>query len=79
MARAIRAKRPGLPVLLATGYSDAMRDVHGEFPMLRKPYQLGELSRAFAMLAAPKTDRARADVTRLSRGRGTTTSRRTDR
>ena len=79
LARAIREKRPGLPVLLATGYSDAMRDVHGEFPMLRKPYQLGELSRAFAMLAAPKTDRARADVTQLSRGRKTTTSRRTDR
>ena len=52
LARAIREKRPGLPVLLATGYSDALRDVSGEFPVLRKPYQIGELSRAFSTLMA---------------------------
>jgi DNA-binding NtrC family response regulator len=50
LARAIRQKHPGLPVLLATGYSDAARSVNSEFPILHKPYQIGDLSRALAGL-----------------------------
>ena len=69
LARAIREKHPGLPVLLATGYSDALRDVNGEFPILRKPYQIGELSRALSTLMAPETGRGGADRTPSARRR----------
>jgi len=50
LARIIRERHPQLPILLATGYSDA---AHGatDFPILRKPYQMHELSRALAGLA----------------------------
>jgi hypothetical protein len=50
-------------VLVTTGYSDALRDASGEFPVLRKPYQIGELSRAFATLMAPETDGAGKKLT----------------
>ena len=78
LARAIREKHPGLPVLVTTGYSDALRDVSGEFPVLRKPYQIGELSRAFATLMTAKTDLAGEDRTRSGPVRATTTSSRSD-
>jgi PAS domain S-box-containing protein len=48
LARAIRAKRPALPILLTTGYSEAARNGGADFPILRKPYQMPELSRALA-------------------------------
>ena len=46
LARHLKRKHPALPVVLATGYSDAARESGVEFPLLRKPYQLHELSRA---------------------------------
>jgi PAS domain S-box-containing protein len=52
LARAIKQKHPALPILLATGYSDALQNVRGDFPILRKPYQLHELSRALSRLSA---------------------------
>jgi CheY-like chemotaxis protein len=78
LARAIGEKRPGLPVLVTTGYSDALRDVSREFPVLRKPYQIGELCRAFSTLMAAKTDLAGEDRTRSGPVRATTTSSRSD-
>jgi PAS domain S-box-containing protein len=50
LARAIKQKHPGLPILLATGYSDADKTARADFPILRKPYQIHELSRALAEL-----------------------------
>jgi len=50
LARRLREIRPDLPVLLATGYSDAAADVRGEFPILRKPYEIHQLSKAIATL-----------------------------
>lgn len=50
LARAIRHQRPDLPVLLATGYSDAAREAMAKFPMIRKPYELQDLSRALTAL-----------------------------
>jgi CheY-like chemotaxis protein len=44
LERAIRKKKPDLPVLLTTGYSDSAREVRTDFPVLKKPYQLHELS-----------------------------------
>jgi CheY-like chemotaxis protein len=50
LARHLRRTRPELPVLLATGYSNAAADVRGDFPILRKPYEIHQLSKAIASL-----------------------------
>ncbi|GLR84715.1 hybrid sensor histidine kinase/response regulator [Bradyrhizobium iriomotense] len=50
LAHRLRQIRPELPILLATGYSDAAADVRGNFPILRKPYEIHELSDAIAKL-----------------------------
>jgi PAS domain S-box-containing protein len=50
LAHRLRELRPELPVLLATGYSDVAADLRGDFPILRKPYEIHELSEAIAKL-----------------------------
>jgi PAS domain S-box-containing protein len=50
LARRLRQMRPELPILLATGYSDAAAGVRGDFPILRKPYEIHQLSQAIAQL-----------------------------
>ena len=50
LAHHLRRTRPELPVLLATGYSNAAADVRGDFPILRKPYEIHQLSKAIASL-----------------------------
>jgi DNA-binding LytR/AlgR family response regulator len=52
LAHAIRLKRPGLPILLATGYSDAALSAGAQFPTLRKPYEIHDLSKALATLSS---------------------------
>jgi PAS domain S-box-containing protein len=51
LARAIKQKHPGLPILLATGYSEAAQNARSDFSILRKPYRLHELSRALSELS----------------------------
>jgi PAS domain S-box-containing protein len=51
LALRLREIRPELPVLLATGYSDAAANVRGVFPILRKPYEIHQLSQAISKLA----------------------------
>jgi PAS domain S-box-containing protein len=53
LAQAIRVLRPGLPVVLCTGYSDealqhelAGQGLEPDWPLLRKPYRRAELARA---------------------------------
>jgi PAS domain S-box-containing protein len=50
LARHLKTMRPQLPILLATGYSDAALNVRGDFPILRKPYEIHQLSQAIAKL-----------------------------
>ena len=50
LARPMKEIRPELPILLATGYSDAAASVRGDFPILRKPYEIHQLSQAIAKL-----------------------------
>jgi PAS domain S-box-containing protein len=50
LARTIRERKPGLPILLTTGYSDSARDVKSDFPVLRKPYHIHDLSRELSKL-----------------------------
>jgi CheY-like chemotaxis protein len=51
LAHRLKEIRPHLPILLATGYSDAAANVRGDFPILRKPYEIHQLSQAIAKLA----------------------------
>jgi PAS domain S-box-containing protein len=51
LARRLREIRPDLPVLLATGYSDAAANVRGDFSILRKPYEIHQLHEAIAKLS----------------------------
>jgi PAS domain S-box-containing protein len=50
LALHLRQLHPRLPVLLATGYSEAAAGVRGHFPILRKPYEIHELSEAISKL-----------------------------
>jgi PAS domain S-box-containing protein len=51
LAKIIREKRPKIPILLVTGYSSSVKEIGSQFPILRKPYQLHELSRELQKLA----------------------------
>ncbi len=46
LAQEIRKKQPGMPIVLVTGYSRIPASVGEEFVLVRKPYQLEDLSRA---------------------------------
>ena len=50
LARVIRERRPGFPVILATGYSEAAAQAAGEFTVLRKPYDASDLNKALTVL-----------------------------
>jgi PAS domain S-box-containing protein len=50
LARTIKERRPRLPILLASGYSEAAQNARAEFPILRKPYQIHELNEALSRL-----------------------------
>jgi DNA-binding NtrC family response regulator len=52
LAQVVRERFPDLPVLLATGYSRAIETAGDEFQILRKPYQMLDLSRAIRRLFA---------------------------
>jgi two-component system NtrC family sensor kinase len=59
LARVVRARHPGLPFLLATGYSAVADEAVAEgFALLRKPFDLRELASAIDGLArgAPAAD-----------------------
>ncbi|MDE2488971.1 MAG: PAS domain S-box protein [Alphaproteobacteria bacterium] len=69
LARGLREKAPGLPVLLATGYSQAAERIGDEFPILRKPYRLEDLNQALnaAMAQAHDGKLVRIDTARRAR------------
>lgn len=50
LARILQETHPGLPVLLATGYSDQIVKRGSEFAVLAKPFGAADLSKAMAAL-----------------------------
>jgi CheY-like chemotaxis protein len=50
LAKEARILRPGLPVLLATGYAGLDEQEKNEFPVIGKPFRAAELSRIIAQL-----------------------------
>jgi CheY-like chemotaxis protein len=67
LANAIRARRPELPVLLVTGFSPSAS--HADFPVIRKPFDFSELSRAVARLIAESRQPPDSNLVRLSEAR----------
>jgi PAS domain S-box-containing protein len=59
LAQRLKEIRPDLPILLATGYSDAAANVRGKFPILRKPYAIQQLSQAIANCRGDVTSQGR--------------------
>jgi PAS domain S-box-containing protein len=70
LARTLRDRRPGLPVLLATGYTNAAESARGDFAILRKPYQLGELGAAAARLIRQSKSGPQDNLVQFPRGKG---------
>lgn len=55
LAREIRRRRPELPVVLTSGYSNVLAQEGTQgFELLRKPYSVAELSQVLSRVACPK-------------------------
>jgi PAS domain S-box-containing protein len=52
LARELRARRPGLPVLIVSGYAEA-DGLDPSLPRLTKPFRISELAELLAAVAAP--------------------------
>ena len=65
LARLLRTRKPDLPVLLVTGYSEAASEAGSEFAVLYKPFQLADLSRMAARLIAEAQQPASSNLVRL--------------
>lgn len=50
LARKVRNRFPEMPVLLTSGYSEAISAGAGEFPLITKPYEIDKLSSSMRML-----------------------------
>ena len=56
LAEAARRLRPGLPVLLTTGYAELTEDTAQHYARLEKPYREDQLIACLAELLAPATE-----------------------
>jgi PAS domain S-box-containing protein len=65
LARLLRTRKPDLPVLLVTGYSEAASEAGSEFIVLYKPFQLADLSRMAARLIAEARQPPSSNLVRL--------------
>jgi CheY-like chemotaxis protein len=65
MARSLRERRPGCPILLVTGYSEKAVEIGSEFAVLRKPFEIAELSRLASRLIAASRQSSQSNVVRL--------------
>jgi len=65
LARSIRERHPGVAVVLVTGYSKAATLAEGDFTLLRKPYQLADLSRAASKALAETNQPVPSNLVRL--------------
>jgi PAS domain S-box-containing protein len=65
LAQEIRRRHPELAVLLVTGYAEAVNKLGGDFAVLRKPFDLAELSRVTARLIAEARQPPTSNLVRL--------------
>jgi PAS domain S-box-containing protein len=77
LARRLREEAPQVPVLLATGYSQAAERLGDEFPILRKPYKMADLSQALTAVLA-KANAADGKLVRIDAARRARAKRQRD-
>ena len=65
LARALRERHRDIPIILVTGYSNTVTAADAEFAVLRKPYQLADLSRAAAKVIAEARQPPPGNLVRL--------------
>ncbi|HET9019897.1 MAG TPA: ATP-binding protein, partial [Acetobacteraceae bacterium] len=65
LAREIRAIRPDLPILLATGYASLAGNTMADLPLLPKPFRQSELAATVERLVAPRPAGATGRPSRL--------------
>jgi CheY-like chemotaxis protein len=58
LARKVREVKPGVPVLLATGYSDEIIRSEAEFSVVSKPYRALDLAEAIVALLKKHSEQA---------------------
>jgi DNA-binding LytR/AlgR family response regulator len=68
LARNIREEYPAVPVVLVTGYNNRSMEAQAEFTVLRKPYNLADLSRAIAKEMAARNPAETTNVVSISAG-----------
>ena len=71
LARAIRERTPTLPVLLVTGYAQSLAEANSEFTVMRKPFELAQLSQAVSRMIAHAKQPVSTNVVRLRPGGST--------
>jgi PAS domain S-box-containing protein len=62
LAEEARRRRPGMPILLATGYAEMPKGANIELPRLGKPYSQFELAREISRLLGSARERAEASA-----------------
>jgi len=65
LARALRQRQPDVPVVLVTGFSSSTIEAGLEFALLRKPFELFDLSRVMAKAIAEAPGANADNVIRL--------------
>ena len=78
LAQTLRQRRADLPIMLVTGYSSSASAAEAEFTVLRKPFLLSELSRAFAKALAEARAPNADNVVRLQDARRESAAKRQD-
>jgi CheY-like chemotaxis protein len=66
LARSIQENYPAVPVILVTGYNNRSMEAQAEFTVLRKPYNLADLSRAIAKEMAARNPTEMTNVISIS-------------
>ncbi len=70
LARALRQRQPDVPVVLVTGFASSVTEGELEFSVLRKPFEISELSRVMAKAIAEAKAVNADNVIRLRDHRG---------
>ena len=68
LARTLRERQPALPILLVTGYHQLADEAGREFVLLRKPFDLSDLSRAATRALSAARAAAQSNVITLPFG-----------
>jgi CheY-like chemotaxis protein len=72
LARALRQRQPDLPVVLVTGFAGSVTEPELEFSVLRKPFEVSDLSRVMAKAIAEAKSVNADNVIRLRDRRSST-------